>query len=224
MFLKAPGTVGNREIQFVETPRCPGDGWTQSVQPSGIVETGGTQSPQSPRYFGHWRDSVIPSPMFLKAPGTVGNRETKFVDLPGFLRTAGLNRFSPQASSRLAELSHFRPPGHFSPQAPLGQASSVFSVAQVPWGLARLSNSRLPVPFGTSGTRLLYPPMYAVDRRGLSHLSPPGILGIRGTQSFQAPCSLRLQVPLEIARFSLLTPPGALGTACLLYTSPSPRD
>ena len=137
--------------------------------------------------------------MFLKAPGTVGNRETKFVDLPGFLRTAGLNRFSPQASSRLAELSHFRPPGHISPQVPLGLAGSVFSAVQVPWGLARRNNSRLPGTFGTGGTRSFQPPKYAVDKPGLSHLSPPAILGTGGTQSFQTRWSFKLQVPFGLA-------------------------
>ena len=119
-------------------------------------------------------------------------------------------------------LSHFRPPGHISPQVAVGLAGSVFSVAQVPWGLARRNNSRLPVNFGSGEIRSFQPPMYAVDKQGLSHLSPPGILGTGGTQSFQATWSLRLQVPFGLVGLNPSSPPGALGKAGLNRFSPQP--
>ena len=119
-------------------------------------------------------------------------------------------------------LGHFSPPGHISPQVALGLAGSVFSVAQVPWGLARRNNSRLPVNFGSGEIRSFQPPMYAVDKQGLSHLSPPGILGTGGTQSFQATWSLRLQVPFGLVGLNPSSPPGALGKAGLNRFSPQP--
>ena len=133
---------------------------------------------------------------------------------------AGLNRVSPQASSRRAGLSHFRPPGQFSPQAPLGQVGSVFSVAQVPWGLVRLNNYSLPATFAARGTRSFQPPKYAVDKPGLSHLSPPGILGTGGTQSFKATWSFRLQVPFGLAGLNYFSSPGTLETVGLNRFSP----
>ena len=136
--------------------------------------------------------------MVLKALGTVGTRGTRLCQSPSALGMAGLNRLSPQASPGRVGLSHFRPPGYFITQARLGLAGLVFSVAQVPWRLVRLSNSRLPGTFGTSGNRSFQPPMYAVDKPGLSHLSPPGILGTGGTQSFQDTRSFRLQVPFGL--------------------------
>ena len=117
-------------------------------------------------------------------------------------------------------LCHFRPPGHISPQVLLELAGSVFSVAQVRWGLARLSDSRLPGTFGTGGTRSFQPPKYAVDKPGLSHLSPPGILGTGGTQSFKATWSFRLQVPFGLAGLNYFSSPGTLETVGLNRFSP----
>ena len=79
MFLKAPGTVGNHEIQFVDTPRCPGDGWAQSVQPSGILETGRTQTFQPPESF--------------QPPGTLGTGGISIFSCPGTLRTSETQQF-----------------------------------------------------------------------------------------------------------------------------------
>ena len=89
----------------------------------------------------------------------------------------------------------------FQPPGSLEVAESV-SVAQAPWGLERLSNSRLPATFVTSGTRSFQPPKYTVDRRGSSYFSSPGILGTGGTQSFQATWSFRPQEPFGLAERS----------------------
>ena len=158
------------------------------LSPPGILGTSGTQTFQAT-----W-------PLRIQVPSGLSGR--CLFSPPGALGTAGLNRFSPQASPRRVGLTHFRPVGHISPQVPLGLEGSVFSVAQVPRGLARRNSSRLPGTFGTRGTRSFQPPKYAVGKPGLGHLSPPGILGTGGSQSFQATWSFRLQVPFGLARLN----------------------
>ena len=143
------------------------------LSPAGILGTVGTHS--------------FHAPWSLKLQVPLGLSGRGLFSPPGALGTAVLNRFSLQASPRRVRLSHFRPPGYFIPQARLGLAGSVFSVAQVPRGLASLNNSRLLGTFGTVGTQSFQAPGSfqhpgTVWTGGISIFIGPSTLGTIETQ------------------------------------------
>ena len=99
---------------------------------------------------------------------------------------------------------------HYSPTGTLGTRLHRIPVPQVPWGLARLNNSRLSGTIGTSGTPSSQPPKYRLDKQELSHLSPPVSWHWRDSV---IPSPMVIQAPgtVRIRGIQLVQPPRCAG-------------
>ena len=162
--ISAPRYPWNWRDQYFQLPKYLGD-YRDAIIPGSQVPSGlaglGHFSPPSTLWTDGDSVTSVP-PVFWALAGLSNSKphghsgpryrsdsRDSICSAPQVLGTAGLNRFSPQASSGRAWLSHFRPPGYFSPQARLGLAGSVILVAQVPWG--ETQKVQVQVPSGLSG-------------------------------------------------------------------------
>ena len=93
-----PGTFGTRG--------------TRSFQPL-MYAVDRREPPQFPWYFRHWRDSVVSSPMVLKAPRTVRTRGTRIVQPPRCPGNGRTQSFQPPDISVTGETLSFQAPGSY---------------------------------------------------------------------------------------------------------------